>query len=68
MAVSLSDYIYLGRGRMLTPVNRPSDYYAGLIRTQHAGFVAPTQGPLLNYVARVPLGVVAQITVRRLWL
>ena len=26
--------------------------------------MAPTQGPLLNYVQRVPLGVVAQITVR----
>ncbi|KAG9032219.1 hypothetical protein FRB95_001698 [Tulasnella sp. JGI-2019a] len=38
------------------------EYHAALIRTQHAGFVAPTQGPLLNYVTRVPLGVVAQIT------
>ncbi|KAG8883062.1 hypothetical protein FRB97_007327 [Tulasnella sp. 331] len=38
------------------------EYYAGLIRTQHIGFVAPTQGSLLNYVTRVPLGVVAQIT------
>ncbi|CAK5275451.1 unnamed protein product [Mycena citricolor] len=37
------------------------DYYAALLRTQQA-FVAPTQGPLLNYVQRVPLGVVAQIT------
>ncbi|KAG6335110.1 hypothetical protein ID866_3979 [Astraeus odoratus] len=27
-----------------------------------AGFVAPTQGKLLNYVHRVPLGVVVQIT------
>lgn len=26
--------------------------------------MAPTQGQLLNYVQRVPLGVVAQITVR----
>ena len=40
-----------------------SDYYAALLRT-HSGFVAPTQGKLLNYVTRVPLGVVAQITVR----
>lgn len=39
-----------------------SDYYAALLRT-HSAFVAPTQGPLLNYVQRVPLGVVAQITV-----
>ncbi len=39
------------------------DYYAALLRT-HSSFVAPTQGPLLNYVQRVPLGVVAQITVR----
>lgn len=39
-----------------------SDYYAALLRTHHA-FVAPTQGKLLNYVQRVPLGVVAQITV-----
>ncbi|KAG8699396.1 hypothetical protein FRC11_013715, partial [Ceratobasidium sp. 423] len=38
-----------------------SDYFAALVRTQQ-GFVAPTQGPLLNYVTRVPLGVVAQIT------
>ena len=37
-------------------------YYAALLRT-HQGFIAPTQGPLLNYVQRVPLGVVAQITV-----
>ncbi|KAI0722792.1 aldehyde dehydrogenase [Earliella scabrosa] len=37
------------------------DYYAALLRT-HSSFVAPTQGPLLNYVQRVPLGVVAQIT------
>jgi acyl-CoA reductase-like NAD-dependent aldehyde dehydrogenase len=39
-----------------------SDYYAALLRTSQ-GFVAPTQGKLLNYVQRVPLGVVAQITV-----
>jgi acyl-CoA reductase-like NAD-dependent aldehyde dehydrogenase len=39
------------------------DYYAALLRT-HQSFVAPTQGKLLNYVHRVPLGVVAQITVR----
>lgn len=38
------------------------DYYAALLRTQES-FVAPTQGQLLNYVQRVPLGVVAQITV-----
>jgi len=38
------------------------DYYAALLRT-HQAFVAPTQGQLLNYVRRVPLGVVAQITV-----
>ena len=38
------------------------DYYAALLRTQ-TSFVAPTQGKLLNYVERVPLGVVAQITV-----
>ncbi|KAF8165486.1 aldehyde dehydrogenase [Crassisporium funariophilum] len=37
------------------------DYFAALLRTNHA-FVAPTQGKLLNYVERVPLGVVAQIT------
>jgi len=41
------------------------DYYAALLRT-HQLFVAPTQGKLLNYVQRVPLGVVAQITVRPL--
>ena len=41
------------------------DYYAALLRT-HQSFVAPTQGKLLNYVHRVPLGVVAQITVRPL--
>lgn len=38
------------------------DYYSALLRTTQA-FVAPTQGKLLNYVQRVPLGVVAQITV-----
>ncbi|KAF5388081.1 hypothetical protein D9615_000589 [Tricholomella constricta] len=37
------------------------DYFAALLRT-YQGFVAPTQGSLLNYVQRVPLGVVAQIT------
>ncbi|KAK7061971.1 aldehyde dehydrogenase [Favolaschia claudopus] len=37
------------------------DYYAALLRTTQ-GFIAPTQGKLLNYVQRVPLGVVAQIT------
>ncbi|KAG8701514.1 hypothetical protein FRC08_004044 [Ceratobasidium sp. 394] len=37
------------------------DYFAVLVRTQQ-GFVAPTHGPLLNHVTRVPLGVVAQIT------
>ncbi|KAG5728509.1 Betaine aldehyde dehydrogenase [Termitomyces sp. T112] len=37
------------------------DYFAAILRT-HQGFVAPTQGNLLNYVQRVPLGVVAQIT------
>ena len=40
-----------------------SDYYAALLRTRQ-DFVAPTQGKLLNYVQRIPLGVVAQITVR----
>ena len=39
------------------------DYYAAVLRT-HNAYVAPTQGPLLNYVQRIPLGVVAQITVR----
>lgn len=39
------------------------DYYAALLRTT-SGYVAPTQGKLLNYVQRIPLGVVAQITVR----
>lgn len=38
-----------------------SIYFASVLRT-HQGFVAPTDGPLLNYVQRVPLGVVAQIT------
>ncbi|KAF4619381.1 hypothetical protein D9613_005117 [Agrocybe pediades] len=37
------------------------DYFAAVLRT-HQSYVAPTQGQLLNYVERVPLGVVAQIT------
>ncbi|KAF8320693.1 aldehyde dehydrogenase [Clavulina sp. PMI_390] len=37
------------------------EYFASLLRVQ-GGYVAPTQGPLLNYVQRIPLGVVAQIT------
>lgn len=37
------------------------DYHAALLRTTNA-YIAPTQGKLLNYVQRVPLGVVAQIT------
>jgi len=44
-----------------------SDYFAALLRTNQA-FVAPTQGKLLNYVHRVPLGVVAQITVSHMGL
>ncbi|KAF9226666.1 aldehyde dehydrogenase [Gyrodon lividus] len=36
-------------------------YYSALLRTQQ-GFMAPTQGKLLNYVHRIPLGVIAQIT------
>ncbi|KAG6378646.1 aldehyde dehydrogenase domain-containing protein [Boletus reticuloceps] len=36
-------------------------YYSAVLRT-HQGFVAPTQGKLLNYVHRIPLGVVVQIT------
>ncbi|KAF9534765.1 aldehyde dehydrogenase domain-containing protein [Crepidotus variabilis] len=38
------------------------DYYAALIRTDSFSSIPPTQGNLLNYVQRVPLGVVAQIT------
>ncbi|KAH9943279.1 aldehyde dehydrogenase [Epithele typhae] len=30
------------------------DYYASLLRT-HASYIAPTSGPLINYVQRVPL-------------
>ncbi|KAJ8086879.1 hypothetical protein PM082_005704 [Marasmius tenuissimus] len=37
------------------------DYFAALLRTNQAS-IAPTQGKLLNYIQRVPLGVVAQIT------
>ena len=50
---------------LLPPVLFFRDYYAALLRT-HQSFVAPTQGKLLNYVQRVALGVVAQITVRPL--
>lgn len=57
MAVSRSSLPYNDIGRQYL-----SDYYAALLRT-HTAFVAPTQGALLNYVQRVPLGVVAQITV-----
>jgi len=39
-----------------------SNYHAALLRTTNA-YVAPFQGKLLNYVQRVPLGVVAQVTV-----
>ncbi len=37
------------------------EYFAALIRT-HEGTVPPFFGPYLNYVKRVPLGVVGQIT------
>ncbi|KAJ8468476.1 hypothetical protein ONZ45_g17228 [Pleurotus djamor] len=37
------------------------DYFAALLRTT-PGYIPPTQGKLLNYVQRIPLGVVAQIT------
>ena len=43
-------------------LRQPSDYFASVLRTRQ-DYVAPTQGSLLNYVQRVPLGVVAQITV-----
>ncbi|KAF7332275.1 Aldehyde dehydrogenase [Mycena kentingensis (nom. inval.)] len=46
---------------ILVELGFSSDYFAALLRTTQ-GFVAPTQGKLLNYVQRVPLGVVAQIT------
>jgi acyl-CoA reductase-like NAD-dependent aldehyde dehydrogenase len=42
------------------------DYFSALIRTRQ-GFVAPTIGKLHNFVQRVPLGVVAQITVSNYW-
>ncbi|KZT62339.1 Aldedh-domain-containing protein [Calocera cornea HHB12733] len=45
----------------LTRVPEWLDYHAALART-HQGLVLPTQGKLLNYVKRYPLGVVAQIT------
>ncbi|KAF8467109.1 aldehyde dehydrogenase [Russula ochroleuca] len=48
-------------GAQLSRLPEWLDYYAALLRT-HQSFVAPTQGKLLNYVQRVPLGVVAQIT------
>lgn len=37
------------------------EYFAALARTQE-GSVTPFLGPYLNYVTRIPLGVVAQIT------
>ena len=43
-------------------LTRPSNYYAALVRT-HQAFVAPTEGQLLNYVARIPLGEVFRIVV-----
>ncbi|KAL5488191.1 hypothetical protein ACEPAI_6299 [Sanghuangporus weigelae] len=67
----MSDFVYLeslqtGRAirEMTAQVGRlPEwlDYYAALLRTRQ-DFLAPTQGKLLNYVTRIPLGVVAQIT------
>lgn len=47
-------------------LSKHRDYFAALLRTNQA-YVAPTQGKLLNYVQRVPLGVVAQITVGHLF-
>lgn len=49
----------------LTRMGSSRDYFAAVLRT-HQSFVAPAQGKLLNYVERVPLGVVAQITVSNL--
>ncbi len=37
------------------------EYFGALIRT-HEGTVPPFKGPYINYVKRVPLGVVGQIT------
>ena len=37
------------------------EYFAALVRTQE-GTVPPFKGPYINYVRRVPLGVVGQIT------
>jgi len=47
---------------MMLKLMNSSDYFAAVLRA-HQGFVAPVQGKLLNYVNRVPLGVVALITV-----
>ncbi len=61
MAVRIFSHFYSWQ----LDVTNISDYFSALLRT-HQGFVAPTHGPLLNYVQRVPLGVVAQITVSML--
>lgn len=37
-------------------------YYAALLRSQEAGSIAPTEGSLLNFIKRQPLGVVVQIS------
>jgi acyl-CoA reductase-like NAD-dependent aldehyde dehydrogenase len=48
---------------LISPANGLSDYYAALLRTRNHAFIAPTHGKVMNVVERVPLGVVAQITV-----
>ena len=52
----------LSEGFWLLVDELSSDYHAALLRTD-SGVVAPTQGKMLNYIQRIPLGVVAQITV-----
>lgn len=49
---------------MKTQLNRLPEwltYFAAVLRT-YQGFIPPTQGQVLSYVTREPLGVVAQIT------
>ena len=53
---------YWGNPEETSYFTQSSHYFASLIRVRH-DIVLPTIGSLHNYVKRVPLGVVAQITV-----
>ncbi|KAH9938377.1 aldehyde dehydrogenase [Fomitopsis serialis] len=71
LSIRMEEFVYLESMQTGRPIREMKaqlgrlpewlEYFAAALRT-HQGFIAPTQGKLLNYVQRIPLGVVAQVT------